>query len=429
MPAGYVHHSISGTFSAESYFRRIEAEHPHVFWLDDSLGETVSYIGWGVPSGSSSLSVLDTATDLPVSLVGWISYLTRDDTLRVISESRKNSRSDSHFLKVTIAVRINHVTGQSDIIADEWCEATTASRDYILATIQKSTVLPEISAPITAVANWRDTPQQYEEMIRRCQQHIAEGDAYQLCLTTLVSVRTQEKPVDVYLRLRRLAPTRTGGLIRIDGVTIASASPEVFVNISDGIAVTKPIKGTRPRSDEPARDRELIDELHNDPKERAENLMIVDLSRNDLSKVSYPDSVTVPALFAVETYSTVHQLVSTVTARIRSDVPISGVVSSLFPAGSMTGAPKLRAVELLEQIETGERGIYSGAFGHVGGSASRFAMTIRAIVFDRRTAHVGVGGGITSDSVPLHEIREVGVKANALLAALGAEPNPFLAHR
>ena len=429
MPAGYVQHTITGSFSPESYFRCIEADHPHVFWLDDSLGETVSYIGWGIPATERSLAVLDTSTGLPVSLVGWISYLSRDDTLRPHHSPREVSPTDTTFLRVSIAVRIDHVDGRVDIIADEWNDETVAARNYIVDAITRATDAPHLPDVLPTVAEWRDTPEQYADMIRRCQHHIVDGDAYQLCLTTSVSVQTSERPADVYLRLRRLAPTRTGGFIRSNGVTIASASPEVFVDITDGVAVTKPIKGTRPRSENPAQDFALIEELRNDPKERAENLMIVDLSRNDLSRVSYAESVTVPALFDVETYSTVHQLVSTVTSQIRSDVPISGVVSSLFPAGSMTGAPKLRAVEILEQIESGERGIYSGAFGHIGGSTVRCAMTIRAVVFNGRTATVGVGGGITSDSVPLNEVREVGLKANALLTALGAEPNPFLAHR
>ncbi len=433
MPAGYVQHAISGNFSAEAFLSCIARTHDSVFWLDDSLNETVSYLGWGTPIADASLRTVDSSSALPVSLVGWIGYTQRHDTLRPGDKESVSASANTQFMRVTVAIRVDHVTGHVAVIAEQWNDETTAIRAEILDIVDRCT--PDARTPTEppaashTAAFWRDTTDHYASMIEQCRRHIRDGDAYQLCLTTSASVNTSDEPVDIYRRLRRLAPTRSGGFIRINGTSLLSASPELFIDITNGVATTKPIKGTRPRSTDPRRDTELVAELAADPKERAENLMIVDLSRNDLSRVSFEDSVTVTSLFEVETYSTVHQLVSTVTSRLRPENPLSTAVASLFPAGSMTGAPKRRAVEILETLESGERGVYSGAFGRVGGGDAHLAMTIRAIVCEGNTAVVGVGGGITIDSVAHHEVREVGIKAHALLTALGAEPNPFLAQR
>ena len=154
--------------------------------------------------------------------------------------------------------------------------------------------------------------------------------------------------------------------------------------------------------------------------------MIVDLCRNDLSRVCEPGTVTVTSLNRIETYSTVHQLVSTVTGQLRDGHSAGDAARALFPAGSMTGAPKQSAVEILSTLETAERGMYSGAFGFAGSGNLSLAMTIRSIILDDSGAHIGVGGGITAGSVVDEEIAEVGVKASALLGVLGATPNPYL---
>jgi anthranilate synthase component 1 len=170
----------------------------------------------------------------------------------------------------------------------------------------------------------------------------------------------------------------------------------------------------------------MRDELLESQKEQAENLMIVDLCRNDLATVSKTGSVKVDSLLAVESFSTVHQLVSTISGEIADGVTPIEVVRALFPAGSMTGAPKRSAVKILRNLESGQRGIYSGAHGFAGAGSLSLAMTIRSIVIDSLGASIGVGGGITADSKPEEEIVEVGVKAAALLSALGAAPNPYL---
>jgi anthranilate synthase component 1 len=188
----------------------------------------------------------------------------------------------------------------------------------------------------------------------------------------------------------------------------------------EGVIRTRPIKGTRRRGRTPAEDDLLRTELRADPKERAENLMIVDLMRNDLERIATPGTVAVTGLFEVETLRHVHQLVSTLEARIAPGTTVSSVLDATFPAGSMTGAPKHAAMTLLQAMEGGRRGVYSGCFGRIGSDGSlELAMTIRSIVIGPTGATVGAGGGITAGSVPGQELAEVALKARALLAALG----------
>jgi len=276
-------------------------------------------------------------------------------------------------------------------------------------------------APAPAATRWRHDADAYRRMIAECQAAIVRGDAYQLCLTNRVEVDAAPDPVATYLRLRRSSPSHHGGFMRFDDVALLSASPEQFLLVErDRTVSTKPMKGTRPRSDDPEADSALRAELSASEKERAENLMIVDLMRNDLGRIAELGSVAVPSLLAVEEYPHVHQLVSTVTARLRHPLTALDAVRSAFPAGSMTGAPKESAMRILHALEGGPRGVYSGVFGCLGvdGTAD-LAMVIRSIVLTPAGATIGTGGGITALSIADEEIEETRVKARALIAVLG----------
>ncbi|MGJ8721874.1 MAG: anthranilate synthase component I family protein, partial [Salinibacterium amurskyense] len=216
-------------------------------------------------------------------------------------------------------------------------------------------------------------------------------------------------------------PSHHGGFMQVGEISLLSSTPEQFLAIdSSGLIETKPIKGTRRRSADSAEDERLAAELLASDKERAENLMIVDLMRNDLGRVCEVGSVTVPKLFAVESYATVHQLVSTIRGQLRADVSAVDAIKASFPAGSMTGAPKHSATLILDSLERAPRGIYSGVFGYVGlDGAVDLAMVIRSIVMDARGSTIGAGGGITALSVPEEELAEVKLKAAALLRVLG----------
>jgi anthranilate synthase component 1 len=191
--------------------------------------------------------------------------------------------------------------------------------------------------------------------------------------------------------------------------------------VAGGVARTRPIKGTRPRAADAGEDRALADELRASPKERAENVMIVDLMRNDLSRVSEPGSIRVEKLLEVESYAAVHQLVSTVSSTLSPGTTAGDLLTASFPAGSMTGAPKLSAMTILHRLERGPRGVFAGCFGYVGDDGTvDLAMIIRSIVTHPGGAYVGAGGGITWGSEAAAEVAEVGIKARAPLAALGA---------
>ena len=195
----------------------------------------------------------------------------------------------------------------------------------------------------------RHTPAEYAELIGRCRAAIREGDAYQLCLTTRFSVDRPVDPVSAFARLRARTPAHHGGFVRAGEVALASASPERFLEVERGIVRTSPIKGTRPRGADAAADAALATELRQSEKERAENVMIVDLMRNDLSRVCEPGTVGVDALLEVESYPAVHQLVSTVSGTLSPGVTVGDLLDATFPAGSMTGAPKLSAMTILHE--------------------------------------------------------------------------------
>lgn len=272
-----------------------------------------------------------------------------------------------------------------------------------------------------AAVAWRHDAGAYLRMIDRCQEAIVRGDAYLLCLTNTATVDTAVDPWTAYRRLRADAPTHHAGLLRLGDTTLVSASPERFLEIApDGLVRSSPVKGTRRRDADPLVDAALAEQLRTDEKERAENVMIVDLVRNDLSRIAVPGSVRVARLLEVEPYPAVHQLVSTVEARLRPDASCGDAVRSLFPAGSMTGAPKASAMAILHELEQGPRGVYSGAFGLVRDDGSvDLAMVIRSIVFAPAGVTVGAGGGVTALSDPAFELAEVRLKAERLLAVLG----------
>lgn len=267
----------------------------------------------------------------------------------------------------------------------------------------------------------RHSDEEYLALIEKAKESIAKGDAYQLCLTNQMTIGTDSHPFAAFLALRENNPSPYLSFMRFGDVSIVSSSPEQFLRVDEsGLVSSKPIKGTRKRSLDAQEDLLLVEELRTNEKERAENLMIVDLMRNDLGRVSEPSDVVVAKLFDVESYATVHQLVSTVEAKLKPGLDVFDAIEACFPAGSMTGAPKIRAMEILRGIEQGPRGIYSGCFGYISyRGATDLAMTIRTIVFEDGKATIGIGGGITIDSDPQAELFETKLKARALLSALG----------
>lgn len=268
----------------------------------------------------------------------------------------------------------------------------------------------------------RHSDEEYLSLIEKAKEFIAKGDAYQLCLTNQLTVETTSNPFSVFLALRQTNPAPYLSFMRLGSISLVSSSPEQFLRVHEsGLVSSKPMKGTRKRSADSTEDLLLVEELRTNEKERAENLMIVDLMRNDLGRVSEPTDVVVSKLFDVESYASVHQLVSTIEAKLKTGLNVFDAINACFPAGSMTGAPKIRAMEILSELEQGPRGLYSGCFGYISyKGAADLGMTIRTLVFKDGKATLGIGGGITIDSDPEAELLETKLKAMAPLKALGA---------
>ena len=285
--------------------------------------------------------------------------------------------------------------------------------------------------PLTArQARVRHSNEDYLGLIESAQAHIAAGDVYQLCLTNQIELEVTGDPLLTFMNLRSSNPAPYAAYLKFGSQTILCSSPEQFLKVdAKGTISSKPIKGTRRRDSDPVVDSALAQELAEDEKERAENLMIVDLMRNDIGRVAEINSVQVTKLFDVESYATVHQLVSTVEGKLASGFDSVDAIAAAFPGGSMTGAPKARAMQIIDELEgkadSRGRGIYSGAIGYLThAGVADFGMTIRTIVVDGQKATIGVGGGITIDSHPAAELEETKLKAAALLRSLKS-PNPW----
>ena len=250
----------------------------------------------------------------------------------------------------------------------------------------------------------------YEADVGHVLDRILAGDIYQANLTFQASVRTAGHPLAVYAALRRRQAAGHGAVVFTGAHWILSLSPELFFTVENGQVTTRPMKGTAPRDSDPAA-------LRDDPKQRAENLMIVDLLRNDLSRVAKTGSVEVPRLFEVEAYPTLLQLTSTVTARLDEDRDAIDLIRAIFPCGSITGAPKIRAMEIIHGLETGPRGVYCGAIGRVApGGEAAFNVAIRTLTLAKgaNLARIGLGAGIVADSRPAGEWRECLAKGDFL---------------
>ncbi|GAA1835577.1 anthranilate synthase component I family protein [Agromyces salentinus] len=388
--------------------------------------------------------------DAPLGWFGWFGYEFGARIVGVPAEP--TDAPDAAFLWVDRAVVFDHAARSADLVwledddddddavadrgiesiaawqqglIDAWAGLPSASEDGAHPDAEEGARSAVDPAPVPEAApehRWRHPPESYATLIGACQDAIRRGDAYQLCLTNRIDLDVTPDPATTYLALRASSPSHHGGYLRFGEHALLSASPELFLHVTPGgIVSTKPMKGTRPRHPDGEEDRRLRRELLESEKERAENLMIVDLMRNDLGRIAELGTVEVPSLLAVEEYPHVHQLVSTVRARLRHPLTSLDAVKAAFPAGSMTGAPKHSAMTILHGLEGGPRGVYSGAFGYlaVDGGVD-LAMVIRSIVLGPGGASIGTGGGITALSVASEEIEETRVKARALLAVLDA---------
>ena len=415
-----------------SFFLDVAARHRRCFWLD----------GGGAREWSGSRSIIGWLEDDDASLTwsaarrevrshtGGTSEVVGDDIFAVLEE--RMVAGEQWFGYLGYACRPDLPAAPDPTLPDAvWMRPREVrvfehgpllesplkrglQRDSAVATAHQR------QAPHTSGAG--EAPGAYVDAFATVQEHLHAGNSYEVNLTHRLTIDSDLDPVTAYVRLRDLNPAPYSGFLQhdVDGARawLLSSSPERYALVTpDRHLETKPIKGTTPRGTTGDEDEEQRERLASDPKTRAENLMIVDLLRNDLSLVCEVGSVEVPALMQVESYASVHQLVSTVRGRLRDGVTTVGALRALFPAGSMTGAPKLRTMEVIGEVESTPRGVYAGAFGWISGDGpADLGVVIRSLTTDGSgTWCLGTGGGITVKSDLAEEWAESEWKAERLL--------------
>ncbi len=318
------------------------------------------------------------------------------------------------------AVVVDHLERRSWLIGQGRDPETDIKWDGLVARFsapppEKSRAPFRITSPVASNL----TREAYATAFGRILDYIREGDCYQVNLAQRFAAAAAGDPWLAYQRLRVINPAPYAAYLNTPYAQVLSSSPERFLKVEGSQVETRPIKGTRPRVGHPRLDAELAEQLRASEKDRAENVMIVDLLRNDLSKNCLPGSVKVPKLFDVESFPTVHHLVSTVTGTLRPGRDAVDVLRGSFPGGSITGAPKLRAMQIIEELEPSRRGVYCGAIGYIGFDGTMDVnIAIRTMVYSRGTVRFWAGGGIVADSKLEAEYQETFDKAAAMLKLL-----------
>ena len=463
---------------ADAAFTLLFAEADASFWLDSSLSDRgrarFSFMGDASGPHASTLSYRSSATCLEIhrsavvesrnqsifdylrdeitgrrpegdllpfdftgGFVGYLGYELKQELGG--QDMHDASTPDAMGLMSDRFIAFDHAQQQTWIVCldghslcDEnhaWLEATERSLRQLEAQPPHSADVP---AAAVGTLEWRVDLQKYHALVLRCQEEILQGETYEVCLTNQLSGEGTLDVLAVYNVLRARNPAPYAALFRCAGVSVLCASPELFLRIGEDRTVeARPIKGTAPRGATSDEDQVIAARLRTDEKSRAENLMIVDLLRNDLNRVCDPASVHVPNLFDVETFATVHQLVSSIRGRLRPDRHPVDCVRAAFPGGSMTGAPKIRTMKIIDELEGCARGVYSGSMGYFSLSgAVQLNIVIRTIVCANGRVSVGSGGAIVAMSDPAAEVQEIVLKAHAqqeVLRECGAAPSALAA--
>ena len=346
-------------------------------------------------------------------------------------------RSDAALVFTGRAVVIDHEnrrchllalsTADTDRVVEDWLSAAErAIASTSAAEPMESAGRLPAADPYDLIGVLRDTPARYLDVIDRCMEQIRAGESYEICLTTSIEWTAPLDPYALFRRLRRRIAVPYAGFLRIGDLCVVGLSPERYLRVDRaGTVESRPIKGTRPRGSSRRSDAAARLDLETSIKDRAENLMIVDLVRNDLSRVCRPGSVEVPELFTIESFAPVHQMISTVRGTLRADRDGLDAIATSFPPGSMTGAPKARTMAILDAVESGRRGLYSGAMGYLTrGAVLDLAVVIRTLVSRGHRHSVGAGSAVTALSEPGEELRETLVKASTFRQAVPCERLP-----
>ncbi len=363
-------------------------------------------------------------------LLGYFSY----DVVRYFEEIGRSaaddlSQKDAEFMLVRDLIVFDHWREEIVLISNMIIEREQDLEKEVRRASSKLTDLEKVVADskprkpryregkIEVKSNF--TKEAFEEAVERTKEYIRAGDIFQGVISQRFECSAPADPMDVYLALKEINPSPYMYFLEFGGLKIIGSSPEILVRIEDGKVVVRPIAGTRPRGRNAVEDEGLAREMMNDPKERAEHVMLVDLGRNDVGRVSKFGSVVVDEFMAVERYSHVQHLVSNVVGALREDMDAFDALEASFPAGTVSGAPKVRAMQIIEELEPQRRGIYAGAVGYFSFDLQMdFAITIRTIVMQDGKAYVQAGAGIVADSMPEREYQETLNKGRGMLKAL-----------
>ena len=447
----------------EQAYQELFGAEPCRFWLDSGGRGRFSYLGTGVeharyrvadgtvtvtgPVGVRRLrqplfAYLDeqlrrrrapAPAGLPFGFtLGYVGYLGYELKAETGGEAAHQARTpDAALLLADRILAVDHRDGRGWLLTEStvdssWLDraaARLAGLDHAgdpAAALVGAGPAPLVDATDVPWLIPRHDRDAYLDRVRACLAAIAAGDSYELCLTNELTAEVDVEPLATYAALRRISPVPYGALLELPDLAVMSASPECFLSVgADRVVESRPIKGTRPRGRTPAEDKALRHDLATSAKDRAENVMIVDLVRNDLGRVCEVGSIRVPRLCSVETYPPVHQLVSTVRGTLRPELSTVDAVRAAFPPGSMTGAPKVATMAILDRLEGGPRGVYSGALGWFSlAGAAELSVVIRTLVATPGRVSFGVGGAVVADSDPAAEHAETVVKSGAMTAAL-----------
>lgn len=372
---------------------------------------------------------VDYITDIPFvgGAVGYFSY----DLCHHVEKLPRTAIDDvdipdAYFGIYDGIIAIDHRGGSDDVYIASLGIKSDEEELYleILEAIEKGEsegvdiVLPEKKKKSEFKSNFA-SKEEYKSAIEKVRAYIKTGDIYQANLTQRFETTIEETPYELYGKLRSINPAPFASYLNLDGFQIVSSSPERFIKLRDGMIETRPIKGTIPRGKTEEEDRKNREQLLSSEKDKAELLMIVDLERNDLGRVAKTGTVKVTELFHLEEYATVYHLVSTIVAELREDCDAIDCVKATFPGGSITGAPKIRAMEVIDELEPTQRNIYTGSIGYIGFNGDMdLNIVIRTVVCKGDKAYFQVGGGITWDSDPQLEYEETLHKAKALMDSL-----------
>jgi anthranilate synthase component 1 len=341
--------------------------------------------------------------------------------------NRAGSTPDGYYLLADTVVAFDHARRSLFLIAnvlDGDTEAANRKLDEITARMHQSLPPAPTRQPIVSKTRSNMTQETFEKMVRAAKEHIVAGDIFQVVLSQRFSRETSVEAFEVYRAVRRVNPSPymfffDFGTVDGEPFYVVGASPEMFVRLEGGRAALRPIAGTRKRGADSAADAALADELLADPKERAEHVMLVDLGRNDIGRVCEYGTVKVSEFFTVEKYSHVMHIVSHVEGTLRPELTAFDLVRAAFPAGTVSGAPKVRAMEIIAELEPDARGAYAGMVGYFGfDGAMDTCLAIRTMVGRGNTVNVQSGAGIVADSDPATEYQETVNKASAMLKAI-----------